>query len=109
MTMLSQVPRVLRPLLPELAESLGEYLGQARAALEGGDASAAATAAHAVKGAAMRFGLPDLARTAGELEECCRALPQATPRAQAIARAQAALRLAEAELAALNAALHGDS
>lgn len=104
MTMLSQVPDVLRSLLPELAESLGEYLGQARTALEGRDGPAAAAAAHAVKGAAMRFGLPAMAEAAGELEERCRGL-QATPPAKDLHEALSALGMAEAGLAGLHAAL----
>ena len=78
MTNLSHVPPVLLPLLPELAESLEACLSACRVALQGGDALAAAGQAHAVKGAAMRFGLPDLAVAAGKLDECCRELAQAS-------------------------------
>ena len=56
------VPEVLRPLLPEVFAALGETLEQARAALARGDADEARALSHALKGAAMRFGLEALAR-----------------------------------------------
>ncbi len=103
MTMLASVPEVLRSLLPELAESLGEYVGQAGGALTRGDALAAADAAHAVKGAAMRFGVADLADAAAKFEEQCRKPPGGVFSAKALKQAQQALLSVEAELAALRA------
>lgn len=104
MTMLSNVLEVLRPLLPELVDSLGDYLRQARQALERGDALVAADAAHAVRGAAMHFGLPAMAHAAGALEDCCRVLPGA-PRLKERKLALSALAATEGELSALRADL----
>ena len=105
MAMLSNVPEAMRPLLPELAASLGDYLLRVRQALARGDAPVAAEAAHAVKGAAMYYRLPVMARVAGELEDRCRALSQAAPAGKGRTGVLAVLERAEAELAALRAAL----
>ena len=105
MPMLEGVPEVLRPLLPELAVSLGEYLVQAGQALARGDSLVAAEAAHAVKGAAMYYKLPAMADAAAKFEAQCRMLAGGDISAKALERARQALAAAGGELEALRAEL----
>ena len=66
---LAAVPPALVPLLGELLDALRQTLADARSALARSDAQALREAAHALKGAAMRFGLPALADAAARAEE----------------------------------------
>jgi HPt (histidine-containing phosphotransfer) domain-containing protein len=75
---LAAVPPALVPLLGELLDALRQTLADARSALARSDARSALArsdaqalreAAHALKGAAMRFGLPALADAAARAEE----------------------------------------
>jgi HPt (histidine-containing phosphotransfer) domain-containing protein len=67
--MLRAVPEVLKPLLPEVCTALRESLAAADDALNRGDGEGARSAAHGLKGAAMRFGLDELAALAARAEE----------------------------------------
>lgn len=65
---LAAVPAALIPLLGELLDALRQTLADAHSALARSDAQALREAAHALKGAAMRFGLPALADAAARAE-----------------------------------------
>lgn len=67
--MLRSVPEVLKPLLPEVCTALRESLVVAGEALNRGDVEGVRSAAHGLKGAAMRFGLDELAALAARAEE----------------------------------------
>jgi len=66
---LAAVPPALVPLLGELCDALRQTLADARAALARSDAQTLREATHALKGAAMRFGLPALADAAARAED----------------------------------------
>lgn len=66
---LAAVPPALVPLLGELLDALRQSLADARDALTRSDAQAVQESSHALKGAAMRFGLPALADAAAHAEE----------------------------------------
>ena len=66
---LAAVPPALVPLLGELCDALRQTLADARSALARSDAQALREAAHALKGATMRFGLPALADAAARTED----------------------------------------
>ncbi len=70
--MLLAVPEVLRPLLPELCADLGPLAGEGLGQLGRGELGQAASTAHALKGACMRFGLEALTREASDTEEAAR-------------------------------------
>jgi len=66
---LAAVPPALVPLLGELCDALRQTLADAHSALARSDAQTLREASHALKGAAMRFGLPSLADTAARAED----------------------------------------
>ncbi|WP_043646302.1 Hpt domain-containing protein [Fundidesulfovibrio putealis] len=66
---LAAVPPALVPLLGELCDALRQTLADARDALTSSDMQTLRESAHALKGAAMRFGLPTLADAAARAEE----------------------------------------
>lgn len=66
---LAAVPAPLVPLLGELCDALRHTLADARAAQARNDAQALRDSAHALKGAAMRFGLEALADAAARAED----------------------------------------
>ncbi|MFZ5425911.1 MAG: Hpt domain-containing protein [Thermodesulfobacteriota bacterium] len=70
--MLEALPEIFRPLLGELLEALASGLDEASRAVSRGDMASAATAAHGLKGACMRFGLEEMARLATLAEEAAR-------------------------------------
>jgi HPt (histidine-containing phosphotransfer) domain-containing protein len=66
---LAAVPAALVPLLGELCYALRQTLADARSALARRDAQTLRESSHALKGAAMRFGLPALADAAARAED----------------------------------------
>jgi HPt (histidine-containing phosphotransfer) domain-containing protein len=68
--MLQAVPEVLKPLMTDVCVALRESLAAAGHALARKDKDGARAAAHALKGAAMRFGLEELAALAARAEDC---------------------------------------
>lgn len=67
--MLQAVPEVLRSLMPEVCTALRESFAAAVQALGKKDKDGARVAAHGLKGAAMRFGLEELAALAARAED----------------------------------------
>jgi len=67
--MLKEVPELLRPLMPEVCAALRESLAAGVHAFGKKDKDGVRGAAHGLKGAAMRFGLEELAALAAQAED----------------------------------------
>jgi HPt (histidine-containing phosphotransfer) domain-containing protein len=67
--MLQAVPEVLKPLLPEVCTALRESLVEVGHALGSEGKEGVRATAHGLKGAAMRFGLEELAVLAARAED----------------------------------------